>query len=188
MRTRLLVLCTLVTLSTPSVAAPTPAIYGAGSSLDGGTNVGYGSELDAVIAATDRYNPLSIAEDREFMGMILERDNQYFYTATPGQRGRDRISIRVQKPKVFRITAFWHTHGAPAKERIYFSNVDTRLVNRSDTPFYLCDHTGSLRVFNPGDRVLTAFQAGRKGLPSKQGFGKGNLVRDKHSSFRFRPE
>ena len=56
--------------------------------------------------------------------------------------------------------------------------MDTQLVKSLNKPFYLGDHTGKLKVFSPGDKVLSASRAKRMGLPTKRGFGKGKLVHD----------
>ena len=139
---------------------------------------GFPSELAAVIAAMKECNPSSIAEDREYMGAILRDDNQYSYTVTPGEGGVDRISIRLPKAMLPRVTALWHTHGSAARERKYFSDVDTQLANSLGKRFYLGDHTGNLRVFEPGGVVYSVYKASRMGLPSRRGFTSGKLVQD----------
>ena len=139
---------------------------------------GFPSELAAVITAMNECNPSSIAEDREYMGAILKDDDQYSYTVTPGECGVDKVSIRLPKAMLPRVTALWHTHGSPARERKYFSDVDTQLANSLRKRFYLGDHTGNLRVFEPGGVVYSVYKAGRMGLPSRRGFASGKLVRD----------
>jgi len=138
----------------------------------------FGTALAAVVAASDFYNPRSIAEDREYMGAVLYRDGHYYYTAGAGLRGQDRITVRVPVPKGSDIIAFWHTHGAPRWERRFFSGVDTDLATSWKTPFYLADYTGTLRVFSPGDSTLSRQGARRLGLPPKRGFARGRIVRD----------
>ncbi|MEE8398271.1 MAG: DUF4329 domain-containing protein, partial [Desulfobacterales bacterium] len=155
-------------------------LRGPGKTLGGGVCVGFVRELDAVIAAMDEYNPLSVAEDREYMGVILQRDDQYFYSVTPGQRGSDKISIRLQRSILPRVTALWHTHGSPARERKYFSDIDTRLANSLSKRFYLGDHTGNLRVFEPGGKVYSVYQARRMGLPARSGFAAGKPIQDEN--------
>lgn len=178
----LAILCSMTITFTTSVAAGTSieginasTIYG--NHIDGAI-IGFTSELDAVVAATSQYNPTSITEDREFMGVILKKEDLYFYTVESGNRGSDKITIKLRIPKRYDIAAIWHTHGAPSSERKYFSEVDTHLANSLNKRFYLSDHTGILKVFTPGDKVLSAYRAKRMGLPNKRGFGKGALVHD----------
>jgi len=135
-------------------------------------------ELGAVVAATNEYLQLSIAEDREFMGVILQDDSKYYYTVTPGQRGSDKVSIRLSRPVLRYITALWHTHGSPAKERELFSDIDTQLANTLSRRFYLADPSGKLRVFEPGGRAYSVHQARRMGLPGRHGFAAGRLLYD----------
>ena len=136
----------------------------------------FDSELDAVIAATELYNPRSILEDREYMGVILRRGDAYHYTVGPGEAGQDRITVRVLVPKDASIVAFWHTHGAEAHAREYFSEVDTQLVADWKLPFYLADHTGVLKVFEPGNQTLSLKMALAHGLPARRGFARGRIV------------
>ncbi len=132
------------------------------------------------ISAMDEYNPVSIAEDREYMGVILQDDGHYFYTVTRGQRRSDNISIRIQRSMLPCVTALWHTHGSPARERQYFSDVDTRSANSHGRCSYLGDYTGNFRVFEPGDKVYSVYQATGKGLPGMHGFGAGKLMQDEN--------
>lgn len=154
--------------------------HGPSNTLGDGVRVGFASELGAVIAAMNEHNPSSIAEDREYMGVILQEDGHYFYTLTPGQRSSDRISIRLQRSILPRVTALWHTHGSAAREREYFSAVDTRSANSLNKRFYLGDHTGHLRVFEPGGKIYSVYQASRMGLPSRRGFASGKLIHDEN--------
>ena len=138
----------------------------------------FDSELAAVVAAVNAYNPTSIDEDREYLGAILRIGTEYSYTAAPGQRGSDRISVKLKIPSDAEVVALWHTHGSQAIERVYFSNLDTRLVRRLKKPFYLADFTGRLKIFRPGDRTMSPFRARRLGLPGRSGYAKGSFVID----------
>jgi len=160
------------------IVGSTIALRGPGNTAGDKACTGFKTELFAVIGAMNEYNPRSIAEDREFMGVILHSHGQFFYSVTPGKIGSDKISIRLQKPIMPRIAALWHTHGSYARERVYFSDIDTRLANSLNKRFYLGDPMGSLRVFKPGGKVYSAYQARRMGLPSRQGFSAGKLVQD----------
>lgn len=138
----------------------------------------YPTVLDAVKAAADRYNPMSIREDREYMGTVNRAKSGYTFTATPGKRGSDKVSIRIPHVEWSSVVAFWHTHGGADSAHLYFSDLDTEVANRFDKPFYLADYTGFLKVYSPGDRTLSRFVAGRLGLPSLDGFALGSPVKD----------
>ncbi len=142
------------------------------------TSRAYQGELEAVIAASQRFNPRSIEEDREYMGAILQKGGDYHYTVAPGETGEDRITVRVPVPVGATIVAFWHTHGAEAHAREYFSEVDTKLAMDWKLPLYLADYTGVLKVFRPGDQVLPVKMAQAHGLPPKRGFATGRIVAD----------
>ena len=136
------------------------------------------SESAAVKAAADIYNPISIDEDREFMGTIVQKNGAYYFTVTAGNIGDDTVSIRVPKSIWDDVVAFWHTHGGKAYHHRYFSEVDTAMVENLGRPFYLADYTGQLKVFRPGDRVMSKSQAVKLGLPKQAGYAKGGPVID----------
>ncbi len=138
----------------------------------------FATELDAVVAATSQYNPVSIREDREFMGAVLHDGECYEFTVSAGEPGRDKIRARIPVRPGTDIVAFWHTHGAHAPSNEYFSDLDTRLVKRWQKPFYLADHTGVLKVMAPGSRTLSALRARRLGLPAGAGYATGEVVTD----------
>lgn len=137
----------------------------------------FGTELGAVVAAADRYNPPSIAEDREFMGAVLEMDGCFTFTVSRGRRGADRIVSRVRVPRGADIVAFWHTHGNREKQNRYFSRIDTELVSRWNKRFYLADYTGFLKVLEPGAPSMSAFEARQLGLPARTGMAYGAVAR-----------
>jgi hypothetical protein len=110
----------------------------------------FATEIAAVIAASNLYNPTSIVEDREYMGAVLRDGDGYLYTVSAGQQRRDKITVKIEILPGFELIALWHTHGAPASERKYFSKVDTRLAEKLQIPFYLADFTGLLKIFEPG--------------------------------------
>lgn len=138
----------------------------------------FASELAAVVSATRHYNPQSIREDREFMGAILRHDDCYTFTVDAGERGRDRVSVRIVVPAGAEIVAFWHTHGARHHSRRYFSDVDTALVDSWQKRFYLADYTGTLKVIAPGMPTLSRYRARRLGLPPRAGYARGDVVSD----------
>jgi hypothetical protein len=139
------------------------------------------SELEAVIAALNSFNPDSVREDREYMGAIFREGDRYGYSVVAGRRGRDRISLRVAGSEWERVSAFWHTHGGMRSENRYFSAEDTELVDTYKKPLYLGDYTGYLKRFAPGDRKLSRFAALRLGLPNRPGAAIGELLRDENA-------
>lgn len=139
------------------------------------------SELDAVRAAADRFNPLSILEDREYMGTIFETQGKYGYTVAAAASGKDNWRLSIPSMEWDRVRAFWHTHGDASPQHRYFSDADTRSVRKFGLPFYLADYTGYLKVFRPGDRTLSPFAAGRLNLPTQSGFAIGEYLRDKRN-------
>ena len=138
----------------------------------------FSSELEAVIAAMNHFNPDSIVEDREYMGTIFRSGQHFGFSVSAGSRHRDRVSIRVAKDDWDDIAAFWHTHGDSTPSNRYFSDDDTALVNRFRKPLYLGDYTGYLKRFSPGDRRLSPYAARRLGLPSRSGFAIGETVKN----------
>lgn len=151
--------------------------YGGDEYDDIAQNVVFDTELEAVIAATDLYNPLSIKEDREYMGAILKCQDKYYYSAAPGEKGKDLIHVELSVPSRCDLKAFWHTHGAEHYSRQYFSKVDTVLANKWQKPFYLADYTGILKVYEPGDKTLRRSEAKRLRLGNNAGFAKGQAVK-----------
>lgn len=136
------------------------------------------SELEAVTAATNIYNPISIRNDKEYMGMIYRSGDYYGFTVTAGKSGTGYSSIQITRKELATGVAFWHTHGKPARAHRYFSPTDTALVNRYQLPFYLADYTGYLKIFRPGDHTLSSMISGRLGLRMEAGFATGDVVRD----------
>jgi len=137
----------------------------------------YPSQLEAVIAASNRYNPVSLREDREFMGLILQRDGQFYYTVAASKIGQGNISIALPSNFYGDVVAFWHTHGKPAPEHHYFSPRDTALVRRFNLPFYLADDTGFLKVFTPDHTTLSSPITRRLGFANTNGIGQGEKVK-----------
>ncbi len=138
----------------------------------------YPSEKDAVTAAVNRYNPVSIKQDREFIGAIYQIGEGFKFSVIPGDKGSDQVQMRVSLAHLEDIVAFWHTHGNSDSENRYFSDTDTEMVATFDKPLYLGDYTGYLKVFEPQSKTLTAYAARRLGLPQVRGFSVGELVKD----------
>lgn len=140
----------------------------------------YDSELSAVTAATNIYNPLSIRQDREYIGTIVKQGNKFGFTVAASARFSDKSEIRVDQKTWRQSVALWHTHGGPRPSNRYFSATDTQTAERFNMPFYLADYTGYLKVFNPGDSTLTPFVARRLGLNTRRGYAIGNHVLDSY--------
>lgn len=136
----------------------------------------FSSPLAAVLAAENEYNPLSIARDREFIGVIFQHRDMYRYTVGQGLSGEDTVTVRLAVPRGAKVVAFWHTHGAAGHGRKYFSAVDTALVNSWNKPFYMADASGTLRIFKPGDPTMTAMTARRLNLGERAGYARGSVV------------
>ena len=130
---------------------------------------------EAAEAATNVYNPVSMLEDREYMGAILRHHDkdEYVYTVGAGKRGADQVTVRIQIPKGFAVAAFWHTHGEAGASRHLFSEGDTSLVEQLQVPLFLADYTGDLKVYSPDDHTLWLH-----GIPVGGDFGRGQEVRD----------
>ncbi len=140
---------------------------------------GFQTEIEAVEAATNRFNPRSIREDREYMGTVFKIGDYYGFSVTDGQARSDSIQIKIATEDWEMVTAFWHTHGGRQSQYRYFSDVDTALANKLNKPLYLADYTGYLKVYRPRDNTLSRYVANRLGLPSKAGYAIGSFVRDR---------
>lgn len=151
----------------------------------------FSSELEAVQAATNLYNPISIREDREYMGAIYRSGDYYGFTVVAGDIGANKISFKIPAEQWSSVVALWHTHGDASPLKQYFSRTDTRLVKQLRKPLYLADYTGTLKVFRPEDRPLSGFAAQRYGLPGRRGYALGEVVRDARArkvAVRTRPQ
>jgi hypothetical protein len=153
----------------PAIAHPTGAAAPSAAA--------FATELEAVIAASGAVNPRSVREDREFLGAVLRRGDDFHYSVVPGHAGADRIRARLAVPDGFELVALWHTHGAAAPERRFFSHIDANLVSSTGKPLYLADYTGALRVLRPGAPRLSAGAARRLGLPRRPGYARGEQLR-----------
>jgi len=138
----------------------------------------YPSQRAALVAATNRFNPVSIAEDREFMGAIYRCQEGFRYSVGAGEAGAGNVTVTLVAPAGCQIDALWHTHGGANPRHQYFSGVDTQLVAETGLAFYMADYSGKLRVFEPGDRTMTIAEARRLGLGTASDYGHGKIVRD----------
>lgn len=138
------------------------------------------SELQAVEHASNLYNPASVREDREYMGVVFSQNLDarvlYGYTVGAGQSGHDTVSVRARIPAGSKIVAFWHTHGAEHWTRQYFSPTDTSLAKEWGVPFYMAAADGRLRVYRPEQRTLSQRQAMMLGLGPLRGSSRGEVL------------
>ena len=135
------------------------------------------SELEAVTHAMNNYNPLSIQEDREYIGAIYQLpEGDFIYSVAPGVIGSDTVKARIPKLQSGRIVAFWHTHGGAHWSRKFFSDIDTSLVKQWQLPFYMGSADGNLRVFRPSHQTMSYQQARRFGLGNHNGYGLGEMI------------
>jgi hypothetical protein len=117
---------------------------------------GFPSINAAVIAASNRFNPESVANNQEHVGGVLRcRGAGFLYTHGKGEAGVPSVRFSVTVRPGCELVALWHTHGARQDHKRYFSPTDTRTAESIGVPFYMANHTGALRVFEPGDRVFT---------------------------------
>ncbi|UTW44639.1 DUF4329 domain-containing protein [bacterium SCSIO 12696] len=137
----------------------------------------YATEVAAVTAAANRFNPNSIRKDKEYMGTILEKDGLFYYTYTVGARGHDEITTLLPDESFGNAVALWQTHGRVSHYNRYFSPSDRNVSEQLNLPFYLADHTGQLKVYNPGDKTLPLRTAQRLGFYAR-GASEGTLVKD----------
>jgi hypothetical protein len=137
---------------------------------------GYATHLEAVIAASDRYNPDSIRHNREHVGGILRCDGRYFYTHGLGGEGQAPVRFSIVIPKSCALAALWHTHGGEFPDREYFSQADTRSAEKTGKPMFMTNHTGRLHVYHPGgSRTGRLIPGSLQRLP--RGASVGELLR-----------
>ena len=133
----------------------------------------------AVTAAANRYNPISIREDREFMGTVYRDGNRYGYTVSSGRIGSGSSDVYLRLSEFDDIVAFWHTHGRPHPIHAYFSRQDTEVANKFDVPMYLADHNGTLKVYRPGGQMMPQFKIKNTGAMRGSALAEGELVRNR---------
>lgn len=164
-------------LATTAIAKPEKAAIDS-ASQDPVNQLVYSSEVEAVVAATNYYNPLSLEEDREYMGAIFRHRslNYYVYTVNAGRQFGSSVTIRIPRRKEYDFVALWHTHGKDDPRHRYFSADDTAAANTVRRPFYLADGSGKLKVFRPDGRTFSMTEARSKGLGSQPGASRGEIV------------
>ncbi len=138
-------------------------------------------EVAAVREMSRRFLAISVREDVEFFGAVLQ-ENHGEYRATFGQgcRGVDQINFSVPLRAGATLSAFWHTHGRRGLARDLFSAEDAATVLNYQLPFYLIDPAGLIRVLDP-DSATTNFATTRlrgSRLRLRDGAYLGHIVSD----------
>lgn len=141
-------------------------------------NIGFNSELSAVTAAANQFNPRSIREDREYIGAIYRLGSDFVYTVTEGDAYADSISLVIQAEHRYTLTAIWHTHGNASPQHRYFSSDDTEMASLLNVPIYLADYTGYLKVYTPNARTLPRFESRNLGLGHCNKCAIGSYITD----------
>ncbi len=141
---------------------------------------GFETEIEAVIYASSTYLAASVADNREFVGGILQCPNgAYFYTVGRGRKNKAPVRFSVPQPNQCRLKALWHTHGKDGKNKTLFSAADTRTAIELNLPFYMTDPYGKVRVFTPGDKTINAARKNKNSLLGMQhGTAYGRIVHD----------
>jgi len=144
------------------------------------SNTAFATLDEAVKEASNRFNPYSVREDREYIGIVLEYENpdnkHFLYTVSRGQAHQNTVPFRLVVPNGYRLAAFWHTHGSAHWSREYFSATDTSLAQRWNVPIYLANHTGALQIFRPDSRTFSRQWAKSRGLGRAAGIARGKQV------------
>ena len=110
----------------------------------------YNSEYDAAKAAVSEVNPVSIASNREYAGVIYKNaDGTYSYTPAVKGEGHD-VDLPLVCPSDTILVAFYHTHGAetPEYDEEHFSNEDKVVAIVKEINAYLGTPSGYLKYFD----------------------------------------
>lgn len=142
---------------------------------------GYMDVIDAVIEAANRYNPDSIVHNREHVGGILVcTDGRTLFTHGVGDPDKAPVPFSVPRPSHCQLEALWHTHGARGDFKTMFSAADTHSSNSIGRPIYMVDHTGTLRVFEPGAKTSGRQRRNKSSIVRlDEGVPAGKIVRNR---------
>ena len=159
---------------------------GTGSGAGGGTGAGGGAaggplgpfatQDEAARAALNAANPLSIAENREYTGMIYRGADGQYYATNPQAAGLAGGSLPVdQVPAGATETGFYHTHADYSladgtrtdaahdefdSEHFSQTDIDTANSRGAGDPSYrsyLATPSGGQQVHNPSTGAISAF-------------------------------
>ena len=137
-------------------------------------DAGFTSVDAAVLHAVLNYNEDSIATNREHVGGVLKcRDGRFIYTQGHGRHNQAPVQFAITQTKTCRVVALWHTHGKFGHHKSMFSPSDTQSANQMDKPIYMADHTGTIRVYEPGAPLIMSSKT-RAG--SFQGILRGSAI------------
>ena len=144
---------------------------------------GFASQVDAVTAASNRYNPDSVRLNREHVGGILNcAQDDFFYTHGVGDIGQAPVQFSIAIPKSCKFVSIWHTHGGRFEDREYFSPSDTQSADMTGKPMFMTNHTGKLHVYHPGGRKIWRRRSQRTMLPLPRGGAIGEIVKSETGS------
>ncbi len=136
----------------------------------------FDSAEEAALAAVNTWNPTSIAEDREFIGTILESEHGFQYSVHAGKANQGDVKATVRVGGRETLVAMWHTHGNHGHGRHIFSPTDYKVVKQLNVPFYMSNSHGELRILNPEARTLRPAMARALGLGYIRNASYGEVV------------
>lgn len=135
---------------------------------------GFSTVVAAVTHAVDSYNPKSVKSNREHVGGILAcSGGRYVYTHGRGRRNQAPVQFSIPQTTDCKLAALWHTHGKKGPHKSMFSPSDTASANLIGRPIYMADHTGTIRVYEPGAPVIVS---SRTRAGSTEGVLKGSAI------------
>ena len=132
---------------------------------------------EAVVEMSSTYNPPSIEQNREYIGIVAKcSENKFKATVAEGRKKSPDVSFKLVVPEGCTLEAFWHTHARHSimHDKTKFSAADTNIAIQFGVPIYMVDPKGTLRVFKPEDKrsVFTSPARGsadgtvvKRGLP-----------------------
>ena len=149
---------------------------GAGGGPPGGPLGPYATQDEAARAALNSANPRSIAENREYSGMIYRGADGQYYATDPQAAGLSGATLPVNLiPAGATETGFYHTHGNYSladgtatdaahdefdSEHFSQTDIDTanaRGAGNPDYRSYLATPSGGQQVHNPSTGTVSAF-------------------------------
>lgn len=128
------------------------------------TSARYDTLEAAVLAAGGIFNPLSIEQDREVGGGIVQdSDGKFYFTFTLGQPKTGKVDMVIRKPRSHKLVAIWHSHGAHGPSRHRFSKGDIESAQKLGVDSYMVDSRGSVRRLSTEDAEGRARNSGHGG-------------------------
>ena len=137
----------------------------------------YPTVVAAVTSMQRAFLDESVHSDREFVGAIFEDGGAYRASVGRACVGQDTVTFAISVPPGAQLAALWHTHGAPADLREFFSADDVDVVRSIRRDFYLITPRGELRVLRAADVARgTSIVHGRIGMSAPAGSARGVSV------------